>query len=264
VREPKVTDQIPVLIRALRDYVASGIIWILVIWTVFSNSFGHATRQGDTLASVYQPLIPAIQNISSLVALCAIAAVLGSVSIQVFRAPAIWLCNLCVVCMTKVEHLFITVGARYRTESTVRRFRDRETIPVDIARRYLANHRTEIEAAAGAASVNVDRLKEVIYHKVDELHWKLIQGPEQPNPMISDSHGQSLFRLCLVVPLLCLSIALAIRVSPGYLIVAAAPLVIAFQASDYRFQRDQLLYEEFDNSISFDEIARRLNGILVT
>lgn len=252
------TDQIPVLIRILRDYVASGVIWILVIWTIFSKSFGHATHQGDTLGSVFKPLIPAIQNVSSLLALCAIAAILGSVSVQVFRAPALWLCNLSVGCMTWVERLFIKTAARYRGESTVRRFRDRQSIPVDIARRYVANHRKEIEATATALSVDSDRLKEVLYHKVDELHWKLIQSPEAPHPMITDAHGQSLFRLCLVVPLLCLSIALAIKVSPGYLIIAAAPFIIAFQASDYRFQRDQLLYEEFDKAISIDGIARQL------
>lgn len=252
------TDQLPELVRAVRDYVASGVIWILAVWTIFSSSFGHKTHQGDTLASVYKPLIPTIQNVSTLVALCAIAAVLGSVSVQVFRAPAIWICNLAVASVKVVEELLISITSKHHNESTVRRFRDRETIPVDLARRYVANRKADITAAAKAASVDADRLSEVVYHEADKEHWKLTRSPNPPNATITDFHGQSVFRLCLVVPLLCLSFALAIKISPGYLLVAIAPFIIAFQASDYRYERDQMLYEEFDKTISFDALAKRL------
>jgi hypothetical protein len=253
------SEGLNLVIRTFRDAVFAGIIWILVIWIDFTTQLGYKPSSDSKLFGVLQPLADTIKNLGSTIALLVLAALIGSVSIQVFRAPSLWVCNLASTAVRVVERVIIAVLDKLRNRRTLRRYDTWEPIPVDPARRIIHHHREAIMLKGGSPERNA-RLEQLVYSEFDLLRRRELYDPTKRDGLIQELYNAASFRLAMIVPLFAIVISLAIRFGPGFAVLIPFPFIIAFQAMGYRAQCDRELEDLIWPKLNLDRMLNKLDG----
>ncbi len=229
------TDWARDALRDLSAAIAAGGIWAFDLWLLFMNSLDPESSS-SAAAQTIRGIGRAFGTTGSLVVALLAAAVLGSVSLQVFRAPAVWLANLATLLVRVVEAGVAAAIATKRNQPVLRRH-CREFIAVDLARRIVSHHSREIETAAGGPGADAVAASDRVYAELDQRIMFELANP-QPTSAFAEFDRIAGLRLALVLPLLGLAVTAAAKYGLGYLLTVPLPFVIAFQAVDYRYQRD--------------------------
>jgi hypothetical protein len=244
-------------IKQLRSAVVAGSIWLVTLWFLARNAIDP--RYSHSLVATNIPrLAHAVGQIGTLLLLFVVATALGLVSQQVFRAPAIWVANAAAFLIRLAESFFLMAREKFTASPpALRRFQDWESIAVDLARRIVARHAAEIASAAPNGQVR--KMQHLVYRTVDaEIFRELNDRVNTSSPYINALDDLSALRLAVTVPMIGLSIAISANVHWYLILLLLAPAVIAFQAVDYRRQRDYQLEQAVWPRIDLMQLAATL------
>src|SRR6185503_16905479 len=122
--------------RQLRAAVASGALWVLSIWLI-GRRYLDPYYSKSLIASTLGRLTEAVGKTGSLVLLLVFAGIIGTISQQVFRAPALWIANISMHAVRLAEVVIVHLIIAVKRKHILRRFEGWESVPVDLARRIL-------------------------------------------------------------------------------------------------------------------------------
>lgn len=251
------SEGLDLAIRTFKDAIFAGIIWMFAIWVDFADQLGYRAASGGNLIGVIRPLAGTIKNLGSTIALLVVATLIGSVSIQVFRAPSLWVCNLASAAVRAAEKLIISLLDKRRHMRTLRRFDTWEPIPVDAARRFVRHHNDAI-ALKGANPEKTARLEQLVYSEFDLLRRRELYDPTKRDGLVQELYNAASFRLAIVIPLFAIAASLTLRFGLGFAVLIPFPFIIAFQAVGYRAQCDRELEDLLWPKLDLDSMVRKL------
>jgi hypothetical protein len=219
-------------IRGFRGAIAAGSVWLLVLWIGFHNHIDPKQSHSAT-AKVLGRLAEVLGQTGGLVTLLIVAAAAGSVSQQVFRAPAMWIGIVSTRFVRLAEDVIASVIGRLRRRRVLRRFEGWEPFAVDLARRM-------VETDATRAKMPTSSMRQA-YRLYDRLIREELLDPSRHTTLIHVLDEQANLRFGMVIPLLALTIALGLGLDPWLWVLAPIPFVISFQAGEFRGLCNELL-----------------------
>lgn len=244
------------ILREARAPALAGATWLLAIWLALRHGIDPAESHSRT-AEVVDRLSTILGKAGGLLVLLAVGIGLGTVSQQVFRAPAIWIANGSTYVVGLTEALIVRALARKGTPPKLKRFSTWEPAAVDFARRMLHRHQPEVAAAAPAGKESA--YQQALYVEIDRLKCNELQRADDPADGFARTlNEQAALRFSVVVPLIVLVATASIELSPWYAIFAPAPFVIAFQAGTLRALRDAALEQRVWPKVDLGAIAATL------
>lgn len=226
-------------IRGFRGSIAAGSIWILAVWVAFHSHIDPQVSQSPT-ATVLGRLAQILGQTGSLIALLILAAAAGSVSQQVFRAPAMWIGRISTWFVRLIETIIAFIIGVVRRRRVLRRFESWTPFPVDLARRMVEEQANELKEG-GAHMSREERHTE--YRVYDRRIREELLDPAKHATLIHVLDEQANLRFGLVIPILALTAALALDLSRWFWVLALIPFVISFQAGEFRGLCTEMLDE---------------------
>jgi hypothetical protein len=224
-------------IRGFRGAIAAGSIWILAVWVAFHSHIDPQVSHSAT-ATVLGRLVELLGQAGSLIALLILAAAAGSVSQQIFRAPSMWLGSISTWFVRIIEATVASVIGIIRRRRVLRRFESWTPFAVDLARRMVESQETHLRATGSHMS---RQDKQETYRLYDRSIRQELLDPSKHATLIHVLDEQANLRFGLVIPILALTIALALDLSQWFWLLALVPFVISFQAGEYRELCNELL-----------------------
>lgn len=216
-------------IRGFRGAISAGAIWLLVLWIGFHNHIDPKQSHSAT-AQVLGRLAEVLGQTGGLVTLLIVAAAAGSVSQQVFRAPAMWIGIMSTWFVRIAEGIITGTIGRVRRRHILRRFESWKPFAVDLARRMV-----EAEAEQRDKADTMSRQeKRRQYRNYDRKIRKELLDPTKHGTLIHVLDEQANLRFGLVIPLLALTTALGVNLDPWLWVLAPIPFIISFQAGEFR------------------------------
>ncbi len=185
------SDAILDIAREARVAALAGFAWILAIWIALRPGIDPEISTSATAVAIAR-LSGILGNVGGLFVLFLVALGLGTVSLQVFRAPAIWVANLSTLIVRSAEALIVKLLAWPRkTAPKLRRYSEWEPVAVDLARRIIHEHRRELDGYARTGEGQ--NLEQALYYELDRAKHQ-----ELPAMRISATSGHSMTRLICV------------------------------------------------------------------
>jgi hypothetical protein len=230
--------------KFLRTATFAGIVWILVVWVSLGTAILRSTDTGE-LAPLSRGLHGVGHGGTTLLA-ALVTFLIGTVSLQVFRAPSIWLANGATALIVLAEKIAIAVAERFSKRQLIRRYEDWRPVAVDLSRRIVEDR---VVAEFGSDLQPTSRVKHDLYEAVDRAILRELEDPALAGSYIRRLNDRALLRLGLIVPTLALVAVGGWRLSLWLLVLPPVPLALGFQAFDYRRERDACLEERVWPSI---------------
>lgn len=230
-------------IRSIRTTTFAGLLWAIALWLAVGEQFDATDRGVEEQASGVDRLVDlfdALGDIGAAIAFSLLIFLLGAVSQQVFRAPAIWTMNLAGVLVQVTERGAASVIGHFRKVQVIRRYDAWRPAAVDLARRILDEYLVEIRQRA-ATELEFASLRQEVYAALDKEIRLELESPDRSATYLRRLDDQATVRLSLVFPTFALIAALAWRVEPLFALALPAAMVLAFQAMEDRWMRDDEL-----------------------
>jgi hypothetical protein len=218
-------------LSSLRTSTFVGLVWFGVIWVAFGTRIVKASHEKDRVVPLSE-LSHVFGHVGATIAVALATFLVGAVSLQVFRAPAIWLANLATTVIVTSEWLVVQAAAVLGDRSILRRYEGWRPIAVDLPRRIL-DDRVSLAGWEG------DRHE--AYVLIDRAILRELEDPALAGTYLRRLNGRAALRLGLVIPVLVLVLVFAWRLDVWFLVLLPVPLVLGFQAADYRAERDACL-----------------------
>jgi hypothetical protein len=235
--EANVNPTVIETIRGFRGAIAAGTIWLLATWIAFHKHIDPQVSHSAT-ASVLGRLAHLLGQTGSLIALLILAAAAGSVSQQIFRAPAMWIGLMSTWVVRTTEAGISEMIGFIRGRRVLRRFEDWEPYAVDLARR-MVDHDETMRGDSGV-TLSSEQARRA-YRAYDRRIRQELLDPSRHSSLIHVLDEQANLRFGLVIPLLALIVALAAHLSGWFWILAPVPFIISFQGGEFRGLCNELL-----------------------
>jgi hypothetical protein len=223
-------------IRGFRVAIAAGVIWLIAAWVGFSGQL-DPDPPNNAAAELLHRSADVFGQTGGFLVLLLLAVAIGSVSQQVFRAPAMWICVVSMMAVAGIETAAIWILGLLKKRAILRRFEEWQPPAVDLARRLVAPE----YAASTTASQRRNAMER--YRRVDHTIRRALLDPAEEGSLIRLLDEQANLRFGLVIPLGALAAAMVVQVSLWFLLLTPIPFAVAFQAGEFRAMCNDLLTE---------------------
>jgi hypothetical protein len=221
-------------LRSLRTTLLAGGLWLCALWLIFGHNLIRTAKRPD-IEPLLDPLARAFGQVGAVAALSLAAFAVGALSLQIFRAPSVWLTNAASLAVIGVEAAVVRLIAVFRRSNPpLRRYQNWHPMSVDLARRLVENHSDDLRRTSEEIQKPVDELRRRAYDIVDRAIALELRGSAEEGSYARLLYERASAQLGLVVPVLAFSIALGWRVSAYLFVPALAAGTIGFAAVDYR------------------------------